>query len=148
MLCAIRQCSLRLLLVVSALSLFVGCSRDPLAGRWERLGDDFAGTMVNVQRSGSGLSARLVKIPPSLKARGFVPCDVKWRNLTLVSDSEGVRTYKGQDLGKFQVKDSTGRLEIRYSEFKLLVKADTAWARVFQNELDVTGLAQIWRKVR
>jgi len=142
-------------LAVLALLLLTACNRDPLVGRWERIGDDFAGTIVQVGATGKSYMAKLVDVPEKLKTRGFARGEVKWRELVLVSDSEGVRKYKGQDLGKSiprEVQNPKSKIqnptESRYSSFALEMRADTAWVRVFQNDLDVLGVAQIWRKIK
>jgi hypothetical protein len=141
---AIRSCTASAAALILLLS--VACSRDPIVGRWERFGDDFAGTEIRVTGVGRAYTARLDKVPEALKSHGFAPGEIKWRNLVFVSDSEGVRKYQGEDMGHNVPKE--GKPETRYTKFVLEVNGDTAMSKVYHSDLNVMGMTQMWRKLR
>jgi hypothetical protein len=130
------------LLVVAA------CQRDPLAGKWQRFGDDFEGAVIEVKSVKGVYIGKLVKVPAALESKGFKVGDIKWQELKLVTDTGAVTVYEGKDLGKQRIS-STGALEMSYDPFTLELGQDgIARTQLAALNREAIGLGQTWRKVR
>ena len=77
--------------------------RTELLGRWERVGDDFAGCVVLVERTPQGLQGRITYVPLTMEPYGWRLGDVKWKDFA----ARRVLGYRVQDLFK-EIDPATG----------------------------------------
>ena len=50
-------------------------------GLWMRTGDQFAGCVLKVEKSGTELAGRIVNLPETMARVGWIEGELKWRNL-------------------------------------------------------------------
>ncbi len=70
-----------------------------LPGRWERMGDDFAGCVLTIplpEGFGGEMSARITVCPARMKDYGWIENELKWKGIQRVSKN----TYTLGDLHK------------------------------------------------
>lgn len=78
--------------------LLIGCPeyRPSLVGKWERVGDDAAGTIVQVEKADKRHIGKLVVVSGRLKLIGFQVGEIKWADLEYVGENrwEGLDSTK------------------------------------------------------
>jgi hypothetical protein len=75
----------------------VGCTSPSLTGKWKRVGDNGAGTVIQVEKAGKGYAGKLLAVSDGLQIYGFKVGDVKWKELEPVEQSK----WEGLDLVKY-----------------------------------------------
>lgn len=73
-----------------------------LAGRWQRVGDEYAGMEVEVYEKNGNYEAIMIKVPGKAVARGYKPEVVKWKNFQLQEDGryvfEEYALWRGEEI--------------------------------------------------
>ncbi len=123
--------------------LYLGCQKNPLIGKWERYGDGASGTVVEVENAGKVCHGRLVKVAGVLNELGFVPDDIKWRDIMPMATNR----WKGQDLIK--QLDTTGALiKVEYKDvYFTLINNQDLEIRWFAREEEFVGTVQRWKRI-
>lgn len=114
-----------------------------LAGKWVRVGDEAAGSVVEVKYfPATGLyQGRLVKTAGKLTGV-FFNGDVKWRDVRQVSETG----YQGKDLFKAPRADD-GTITATYQDFTLELKAGKLESRQLA-DTNQFGTVQRWKKLK
>jgi hypothetical protein len=87
---------------------FLFSGEGSLEGRWERVGDRFAGCVIEVEPEKNGtqnLRGRIVHLPPSMATAGWIVGDIKWQSIQPAAKG----TWKLDDLRK-HFETQTGRV--------------------------------------
>lgn len=89
---------LKSILLVTIVVLLAACTEDnaKLSGKWERFDDEAAGTVVNVNKSGTQFQGKLAHVSGALTDLGFEKDDLKWKNIKLKEKNY----FTAQDLEK------------------------------------------------
>lgn len=86
-------------------------------GLWERVGDNFSGCVLRVEKVGTELAGRIVVLPQAMAKAGWVEGDLKWRNITKGSSG----TWRMQDLRKHYDTRSASIAMVDYLEYRLTI---------------------------
>ena len=134
----------RILLLPLLILFFVCCQKNPLVGRWERYGDEAAGTIVEVEEYGNLCHAKLFKVAGVLKKLGFAENDIKWRDI----EPMGENKWQGKDLIK--EIDALGNIaSVEYKDvYYMLIDKTELEIRWFAKEQEIVGIAQRWRRIK
>jgi len=80
----------------------------PLQGRWERIGDRFAGCIIEVEPEKNGtthLRGRILALPAAMSTAGWIVGDIKWHDIR----PAGKGVWELNDLRK-HFETQTGRV--------------------------------------
>jgi len=61
--------------------LFLIGTDEPLEGRWERQDDAFAGCVIQIEKSGTDFTGRIVSLPQSMADAGWQIGEPKWQDI-------------------------------------------------------------------
>ncbi len=133
----------RLLSAIPLILLIIGCAEDPILGTWERIEDEAAGSIVQVEIVGRAYHGRLLKPLGILEFLGFAENDIKWRDIEPV----GPNKWKGKDLIKMIDRDAN-ITSVEYKDVYFTLLGDGVLeVRKFAKEQELVGTVQKWRRV-
>jgi len=133
----------KLLLIIPLTVLIIGCAEDPILGTWERVEDEAAGSIVQVEVVGSSYHGRLIEPSGILEFLGFAVDDIKWRDIQPV----GPNKWKGKDLIKMIDRDAK-ITSVEYKDVYFTLLGDGILeVRKFAREQELVGTVQKWRRV-
>jgi len=84
-------------------------------GLWQRVGDNFGGCVLRVEKRDSELVGLIAVLPESMARAGWIEGDLKWRNIT--RDSGGA--WRMQDLRKHYDTKTATVIMVDYREYRL-----------------------------
>ena len=125
-----------------ALLLMIGCpeSASPsLVGKWQRVGDDAAGTIVQVEKGDKGYVGKLVVVFGRLQLIGFKIGELKWKDIEYVDGNR----WEGLDSTKIFV----GPLLYDNTAFTLYENGRFLRVEAFNHEPGENGAIQRWKRV-
>jgi len=67
--------------------LFLIGTDEPLEGRWERQDDAFAGCVIQIEKSGTDFTGRIVSLPQAMAEAGWQIGEPKWQDIRLAGQS-------------------------------------------------------------
>ena len=88
-------------------------------GLWMRVGDDFEGCVLRVERLDNELVGRIAILPDSMANTGWQVGDLKWRNITRTAEG----TWQMQDLRKHYDTRKASVLAVDYQQYSLTIGA-------------------------
>ena len=97
-----------------------------LPGLWERVGDDFRGCLILVERTESGWQGRITYVPALMRQYGWKVGDLKWRNL----QPAGAAMFTAEDLFIELDPDTNKVCKATYHAARLCFLASDAFAVV------------------
>lgn len=121
---------------------FLFRGEDNLEGDWERIDDRFAGCVVRVEKSGSGLAGRIVGLPAAMADAGWDIGDIKWRDI----EPAGPGRWTVKDVRKHYNTRSRSVVGIDSGEYLLSV-APGGRLRLHTDPVPIFP-AQRWRRTR
>jgi len=88
-------------------------------GLWMRVGDDFEGCVLRVERLDGEMVGRIAILPGSMAKAGWQVGDLKWRNISPAPDG----TWQMQDLRKHYDTRKASVLAVDYQQYTLTLGA-------------------------
>ena len=113
-----------------------------LIGIWERLGDEFSGCLLRVEREEHELVGEIIVSTPEMLTAGWNIGDRKWRRIE--GDSQG--SWQLMDLRKQYDTQNKKVLSIDYAHYWISLGYGGRKLRLHQSKVPMFA-AQTWRKI-
>ncbi|MFZ4115685.1 MAG: hypothetical protein ACOYK6_03055 [Chthoniobacterales bacterium] len=117
-------------------------SSDELVGIWERVGDEFSGCLLRVEREERELVGKIIVSTPQMLTAGWSIGDRKWRRIE--GDQEG--RWQLMDLRKQYDTQNKKVLSIDYAHYWISLSHRGRKLSLHQSQVPLFA-AQTWKKI-